>query len=134
MPELPEVETVTQSVKKHLLGRQFDSIHVNWGKTLHNFTISDFNSKIKGRAIKNVYRRAKYIMIDLEKALIGVHLRMTGKLYASNSIDSSKKHISAYLKFGDKYLIFEDVRKFGRFYMFDNNLASGFCVLTRKST
>ena len=120
MPELPEVETVTQSVKKHLLGRQFNSIHVNWNKTLHNFTISDFNSKIKGKAIKNVYRRAKYVIIDLENVLIGVHLRMTGKLYAVNTIDRAKKHISLYLKFDDKYLVFEDTRKFGRFYMFDD--------------
>lgn len=120
MPELPEVETVTQSVKKHLLGRQFDSIHVNWMKTLHNFTVSDFNSRIKDKVIKNVYRRAKYILLDLGEALIGVHLRMTGKLYVVDSIDKNKKHISLYLKFDNKYLIFEDTRKFGRFYLFDN--------------
>jgi len=120
MPELPEVETVTQSIKKHLIDKTFDSIHVNWSKVLHNFTISDFNSKIKGKAIKNVYRRAKYIVIDLGNVLIGVHLRMTGKLYAVNLINKSKKHISLYLKFDDKYLVFEDTRKFGRFYMFDN--------------
>ncbi len=120
MPELPEVETVTQSIRRHLIDKTFDSIVVNWGKTLHNFTVSDFNDKVKGFKICNVYRRAKYIIIDLKESLVAVHLRMTGKLYASNSIDSSKKHISVYLKFGDKYLIFEDVRKFGRFYMFDN--------------
>ena len=120
MPELPEVETVTQSVKKHLLSRQFDSIHVNWMKTLHNFTVSDFNNRVKDKVIKNVYRRAKYILLDLGGALIGVHLRMTGKLYVVDSVDKNKKHISLYLKFDNKYLIFEDTRKFGRFYMFDN--------------
>ena len=120
MPELPEVETVTQSVKRHLLGRQFDSIHVNWMKTLHNFTVSDFNNRVKDKAIENVYRRAKYILLDLGDALMGVHLRMTGKLYAVDSIDQSKKNISLYLKFDNKYLIFEDTRKFGRFYLFDS--------------
>ena len=52
MPELPEVETVTQSIKKHLLGKRFSSLNINWEKTLHNFTASDFKSRIKGKAIK----------------------------------------------------------------------------------
>ena len=120
MPELPEVETVTQSVKKHLLHKSFDSLTLNWEKTLHNFSVADFNSKIKGISIKDVYRRAKYVIIDGDSFIMAVHLRMTGKLYASSSIDPSKKHISLYLKFGDKYLIFEDTRKFGRFYLYSN--------------
>ena len=119
MPELPEVETVTQSVKKHLMGKQFKSLDVNWQKTLHNFTISDFDRSIKNKVIKNVYRRAKYILLDLGEVLMGIHLRMMGKLYVVDSIDRSKKHISLYLAFDDKYLVFEDTRKFGRFYMFD---------------
>ena len=45
---------------------------------------------------------------------------MTGKLYVVNEIDKSKKHISLYIRFENKYLVFEDVRKFGRFYMFKN--------------
>jgi len=120
MPELPEVETVTQSVRKHLIDKSFDLIHLNWKKTLHNFTVGDFNDSIKGLPIKDVYRRAKYIIIDLGSFLLAVHLRMTGKLYASNSLEKGKKHVSLYLKFNNKYLIFEDVRKFGRFYMFEN--------------
>ena len=43
---------------------------------------------------------------------------MTGKLYATERIDEKQKHISLYLSFGNKYLIFEDTRKFGRFYFY----------------
>ena len=107
MPELPEVETVTQSVKKHLINNRFVSLRVNWKKTLHNFTTADFNSRIKDKLIKDVYRRGKYILIDLNKSLLAVHLRMTGKLYVRNSIDPNQKHISLYLKFGNQYLMFE---------------------------
>ena len=120
MPELPEVETVTQSVKKHLIDKHFTSLKVSWKKTLHNFSVEDFNNKIKNRAIRDVYRRGKYILIDFKSCLLAVHLRMTGKLYVTSSIDSNRKHISLYLKFRDKYLIFEDTRKFGRFYMFQD--------------
>ena len=86
MPELPEVETVTQSVKKHLINKRFTSLRVNWEKTLHNFTATDFNSRIKDRLIKDVYRRGKYILIDLNKILLAVHLRMTGKLYVGGYV------------------------------------------------
>ena len=119
MPELPEVETVTQSIKRYLIGNKFESIIVNWKKTPHNFSVLDFNQKIKDKPILNVFRRAKYIILDFGDIFLGIHLRMTGKLYVVNEFDRKKKHISAYFSFGKKYLIFEDTRKFGRFYMFD---------------
>ena len=120
MPELPEVETVTSSIKKHLLNNKFKSLTVNWNKTLHNFSIEDFNNQIKDKRIKNIYRRGKFIVFDFNKSIMAVHLRMTGKLYVKNKINQSKKHISLYLSCNHKYLIFEDTRKFGRFYLYDS--------------
>ena len=120
MPELPEVETVTSSIKKHLIDKSFSSITVNWPKVLYNFSAEDFNDNILSYPVKSVKRRAKYIIIDFGHRLLAVHLRMTGKLYVVNEIDKSKKHISLYIRFENKYLVFEDVRKFGRFYMFKN--------------
>ena len=37
MPELPEVETVKNSIKKHLLNKRFVCLNVNWKKVLHNY-------------------------------------------------------------------------------------------------
>ena len=45
---------------------------------------------------------------------------MTGKLYVKDNLNYAKKHISLYLEFKDKYLIFEDTRKFGRFFLYSN--------------
>ena len=120
MPELPEVETVTQSIKRHLVNKSFSSIKIRWPKTLENFSTYDFESKIKGRKIVDIYRRAKYIIFDFKSCIMTVHLRMTGKLYVVPKIDKNKKHISVYLQFSDKYLIYEDTRKFGRFNLYDN--------------
>ena len=118
MPELPEVETVTQSVKKHIMGKCFSSLDVNWKKVLDNFTFYDFQTSVKGRVVKNVYRRAKYIIIDFEPGILAIHLRMTGKLYLSQRSNLEKKHVSLCMKIDDNFLIFEDVRKFGRFYLY----------------
>ena len=120
MPELPEVETVTNSIKNHLIDSSFTDLQINWTKTLHNFSFYDFESRIKNIPIQNVFRRGKYIIIDFLECILAVHLRMTGKLYVVNSIEPDKKHISLYMQFNDKYLIFEDTRKFGRFYLYNN--------------
>ena len=120
MPELPEVETVTKSVKKHILNKSFNSIEVLWPKTLHNFTTVDFKNKIQDKKIVDVFRRAKYIIVQFESYLLAIHLRMTGKLYSVNKLNRNLKHISLYLPFDNKYLIYEDTRKFGRFYLYEN--------------
>ena len=120
MPELPEVETVVKSIRAHLIGKSFSTITVNWPKTLHNFTQKNFNERIRGKKIVDVKRRAKYIVIYFDDILMAVHLRMTGKLYAVDRLDLNKKHISLHLKFDNKYLIYEDTRKFGRFYLYND--------------
>jgi formamidopyrimidine-DNA glycosylase len=120
MPELPEVETVTNSIKNHLIYNCFTDLQINWTKTLHNFSFYDFESQIKNIPIQNVFRKGKYIIIDFFECILAVHLRMTGKLYVVNYIEPDKKHISIYMQFNNKYLIFEDTRKFGRFYLYNN--------------
>ena len=120
MPELPEVETVTESIKKHLINKKFTLLTVNWSKTLHNFSTISFKKQIKNKKIIDIYRRGKFIVFDFKDCIMAVHLRMTGKLYVKPKLDKNKKHISLYLKFADKYLIFEDTRKFGRFYIYDS--------------
>ena len=120
MPELPEVETVTNSIKKHVINHSFKSLSILWPKVLHNFSIKDFNQHIKNKKIANIYRRGKFIVFDLNDSIMAVHLRMTGKLYVKPELDKSKKHISAVLKFSNKNLVFEDTRKFGKFYLYDS--------------
>jgi len=120
MPELPEVETVTNSVKKHLIQKKLYKLRVKWPKVLDNFNIKDFQVKIINKEILDVFRRGKYILIKFDSSFLAVHLRMTGKLYISKEIDSNNKHISAYFTLKDKYLIFEDTRKFGRIYLYDD--------------
>jgi len=118
MPELPEVETVVQSIRHKLIGNEFEKIEVRWPKVLFNFSKSDFLNNLVKRKIERVDRRAKFIIIGFNKGILAIHLRMTGKLYLQNNI-SQKKHISAIITMNnDNYLIFEDTRKFGKFYYY----------------
>ena len=92
MPELPEVETVVQSIRDQLIGNEFENIEIRWPKVLYNFSKSDFLRNLAKRKIERVDRRAKFIIIGFNKSILAIHLRMTGKLY----FQTKKTYISYY--------------------------------------
>ena len=118
MPELPEVETVVLSIRDQLVGQNFININVHWPKVLFNFSKQDFLDNLVRRNITNVHRRAKFIVLSFDKDILAIHLRMTGKLYFADS-KTNEKHISASMELDNgQQLVFEDIRKFGRFYYY----------------
>ncbi len=119
MPELPEVQTVVNHIKGKLIGQTITNIKPIWPKVFHNFKRKDLFSKNSSIKILDVKRRAKFIILQLENSILAIHLRMTGKLYFWDG--EIPKHTSVKILFKNKKcLIFEDVRKFGRFYLYKN--------------
>ena len=117
MPELPEVQTVVNHIRGDLVGKKILGIIPLWKKSLHNFKPNDLSGKNR---IIDVRRRAKFIIIDLGDFIIAVHLRMTGKLYIQEG-SSIPKHTRVIIKLeNSKDLIFDDIRKFGRIYLYKN--------------
>ena len=49
MPELPEVQTVVNHIKRDLVGEKLRSIIPLWDKVLHNFSPSDIDKKLNGK-------------------------------------------------------------------------------------
>ena len=120
MPELPEVQTVVNHIRGDLVGKKIVGIIPLWEKSLHNFKPNDLSIKNKKNRILDVRRRAKFIIIDLGDFIIAVHLRMTGKLYIQEG-SSIPKYTRAIIKLeNSKDLIFDDIRKFGRIYLYKN--------------
>ena len=121
MPELPEVQTVVNQIRSDLLHEKVKSITQIWPKVFHNFTKQKAKSEIYGEKIIDVKRRAKFIIIDFKERIIAIHLRMTGKLYFLEEQNIPSKYATAYLTLeSGKKMIFDDVRKFGRFYLYKN--------------
>ena len=102
MPELPEVQTVADHIKPDLIGKNVTGIEPVWKKVLHNFAKNDLTGKHK---IKNVSRRAKFIIIEFNNFLLAVHLRMTGKLYILDQ-DTLPKHTSAIIHLENSNILF----------------------------
>jgi len=120
MPELPEVQTVVNGLKEDLVGDRITCITPIWEKVLSNFIPSDLFIKGRMTLIQDVTRRAKFIIIHFPSSILAIHLRMTGKLFfpVANQIP---KHTTAVIKLDSrKKLIFHDIRKFGRIYLYND--------------
>ena len=115
MPELPEVETIAQSLSSKLKSLEISSIRIIFPPVLRNEDLTIIND-LKGRKVVGVRRRAKMLLIDFERNLsLLIHLKMTGQLLFYPREEPLDKHTHFVLSFkdGKNELRFRDVRKFG---------------------
>lgn len=123
MPELPEVETVVRFIRTKIVGKTIKTVapQNNYDKVFATHTTKRINSLIAGQSIINVTRRGKYIVLNLDRGHLLIHLRMTGRLLLKLSEDDKLEHLTAIVHFKDKSsLYFKDYRKFGRLYYYDS--------------
>ncbi len=82
MPELPEVETTVRDLQKKVLRRAFIDVWTDFGETIGKpKDFEEFKKELIGNKIKNIRRRAKFILFDLSggKTLL-IHQKLTGHL------------------------------------------------------
>ncbi len=121
MPELPEVETVVRDLRPHLVGRRLASVRRGSRQSLRKPWRSSWNAKIAGRVVQSVSRRGKWILIELDsRAVLVVHLGMTGQLTLVPSSDPLADHTHLIFAFDDgaEELRFRDIRRFGSAVLF----------------
>ncbi len=118
MPELPEVETITQDLKQRLIGWKIVSVWTDWPKYfLVSGGVNKSRKMLVGRKILKIERRGKNILFYLsDDYILAVHLKMTGHFLFQRPVKSNHIHLILDLKRGHKKsrLYFSDVRKFGR--------------------
>jgi len=115
MPELPEVETIARAIKPDLVDRTILSADLRWARTLATPSPAQFKKQVAGQEIVDVSRRAKYLIIQLKSYNLLIHLRMSGDLTIRAGKIKPEKHDRLLLHLSDnKYLAFNDTRKFGR--------------------
>lgn len=119
MPELPEVETFARSLRPQLSGRSILAAQLLWPRTLASpISPQDFTDTLRGESIQSVGRRAKYLLIELRRATLLIHLRMSGDLRLLASGENFAKHDRLILTLDDgRALAFNDPRKFGRVWL-----------------
>ena len=118
MPELPEVETIARKLAPELLGRTIKDADLRWSRTLAAPSPKKFREQIKGQKIREVTRRAKYFILRFSDFDLLIHLRMSGDLFVKDGATKPEKHDRLVLKLsGNKSLVFNDTRKFGRVWL-----------------
>ncbi len=123
MPELPEVETVARDLKAaSLVGRRIEAVHVRWPRIIATPAPAVFVERLRGTRIRDVGRRAKYLVLPLDTGdTLLIHLRMTGRLALPPSEHPLDPHEHLILTLDDgRDVRYHDTRKFGRWYLVDD--------------
>jgi formamidopyrimidine-DNA glycosylase len=117
MPELPEVETIVRELRTKIIDEVFVEFKPLWSGSF----ITNTNLALKKRQIEEINRKGKYIVFKLDKGFLLTHLRMTGQLIVKKSLPESRQHLRLLFKFqSGNYLLFYDLRKFGRIFFTEN--------------
>lgn len=122
MPELPEVETVKETLKRKVLNKLIIDCNIYYNGIIENMSDSLFISKIKGEKINNITRRGKWLVFELTNYYLLSHLRMEGKYNIRVVGDNIDKHEHVVFTFSDKtQLRYRDTRKFGKMHLIEKD-------------
>jgi formamidopyrimidine-DNA glycosylase len=113
VPELPEVETTRRGLEPHLVGRRIAAVTIRDAR-LRWPIAADLGARITGQRIRHLRRRAKYLIIELERDALIVHLGMSGALgiVAAHAPAGKHDHFELALDTGHA-LRLTDPRRFG---------------------
>lgn len=115
MPELPEVQTVVNTLRPKLLGRKIVRVQLNRQDIVSPSDI-DLSKLLTGRSITDIVRRGKRIVFTLDThERFYVHLGMSGRLGMHSSDQPLARHTHLIIGFKDVNgeLRFVDPRRFG---------------------
>ncbi|NSM56730.1 bifunctional DNA-formamidopyrimidine glycosylase/DNA-(apurinic or apyrimidinic site) lyase [Wolbachia endosymbiont of Atemnus politus] len=114
MPELPEVEVISNFLLDKIKNKQISDVIVNnWN--LRVPITKNIDDVLKGKVISDVKRRGKYIIWHTDNDIaITIHLGMSGKLIYAEDNQVQNKHDHVIFLFSDNTsIVFNDPRRFG---------------------
>ncbi|GAB6099260.1 bifunctional DNA-formamidopyrimidine glycosylase/DNA-(apurinic or apyrimidinic site) lyase [Halanaerocella petrolearia] len=119
MPELPEVQTVVDTLSDFVLDKEIVDVDVEKEKLIAYPEVEEFKKVLSDSKIEKVRRRGKYIIIELDNDYYLVtHLRMTGRFVYTKQKDEIDKYDYIFFKFaGDDELRLGSKRQFTRTYL-----------------
>ena len=120
MPELPEVETVKETLKRLIVGKKIIGVTVNYNNIVEYPNVQLFKKEIINQTINDIKRRGKWLLFDLDNYYLLSHLRMEGRYFYKNKNDEHLKHEHVIFNFSDETeLRYLDSRKFGKMHLIE---------------
>jgi len=114
MPELPEVETIRRHLEAAVLGRRILAARTHRRDLRRPFP-AKLATRITGRRIAALERRAKYLIVRLEGGIaLLVHLGMSGRILIGPADARVEPHVHFTLDLDDERRVnLQDPRRFG---------------------
>ncbi len=114
MPELPEVETVRQTLRHLVISRTISAVEVRDARIIAGDP-EEFCAALQNQTIQDIDRIGKYLIFILDDCCFVSHLRMEGKYFYEKEDEEIRKHTHVIFHFaGQTRLSYNDTRKFGR--------------------
>lgn len=114
MPEIAEVETVRNTLKKQILHKKIKNVQVLYERIIET-DVEEFKKVLENNQFIDIKRRGKWLIFELENHYLLSHLRMEGKFFLKTQEEPIVKHEHVIFTFFDTTdLRYHDTRKFGR--------------------
>lgn len=114
MPEIAEVETVRNTLRKRILHKKIAKVNIIYPKMIDS-NLEEFKKILAGKEFQEIDRIGKWLLFDLGDYYLLSHLRMEGKYFIKNHEEEINKHEHVIFEFADGIdLRYHDTRKFGR--------------------
>ena len=114
MPEIAEVETVRNTLKKQILHKRIKKVKILYPKMIES-DVESFKINLINNEFTDIKRVGKWLIFELNDFYLLSHLRMEGKFFLKNSNEEIVKHEHIVITFDDDSdLRYHDTRKFGR--------------------
>ena len=123
MPEMPEVEILARHLHPLLRGKTIRRVNVRRERATRPTPPREFEKALTGAKFKDLSRRGKYLMFQLQPAkrktaavtmtVLG-HLGMTGRMFLALKKEKLPTHAAVIFDLGDRNFIYEDWRYLGR--------------------
>ncbi len=122
MPELPEVETTRRGITPHLLEQTITRVIIN-NPSLRWPIPPTLPRRLQGETIRQIGRRAKYLLLDTDSGTLILHLGMSGSLRLTEQGTAMRKHDHFILQLGSGMeLRLHDPRRFGAVLWHQGNI------------
>jgi formamidopyrimidine-DNA glycosylase len=123
MPELPEVEAIARTLRPLVRGQRVWCVHVFHPIATRPQPPAQLADLCHEQHVRQVWRRGKYLFLELDRGLVELHFRFDGRLiWFSSTKDlleranraSEGVHVDVAFELGKGVLGFADGRHFGR--------------------
>jgi len=138
MPELPEVEAIARTLRPLMRSQRIRCVHVFHAIATRPQPPAQIVKLGQGRQVRKVWRKGKYLFLELDRGLIEMHFRFDGQLLwfssAKELLEQANRgaegvHVDVALEFAKGVLGFADGRHFGRVHGWKSSEA---CVPLRR--